>query len=228
MAESKSFKCYHCGLDIDDDRDLIEKKIPLAVKGGTRNYRRKFHLDCYVKYRETMEKTEDRAKEQSEWDMVYELFKEQLGVKKCNTLDKHATMRLLGLRLGKYIPQGQNVRGLSRGYSYTTVLATLKFCNGQIKHALSTRDFADQKHRIDYCMKIVTDNINFIDMKVRQAEKTEQSLDILKPQVVETESLPTYNKKSNGGDKKMQNIMAQFEEELNKEEEMESLEDLFI
>lgn len=227
MSESKVYKCYHCGLDIVNDRDLIEKKIPLAVKNGTRNYRRKFHFKCYEEYRELMDDKSLRQKENTEWDQVYQLFKTQLGVRECNSLDQHAALRLAGLRVGKYIPNGNNVRGISRGYSFETILNTLRFCNSSILHAMSTMSFKNQKHKIDYAMRIVTNNINFIDQKTMEAVKTTKNLEKIPDIDISESSEAKYVKKAKQDNKKVVSAMSKLKE-VSREEEANEFDDLFV
>ena len=77
----KPTKCYHCGREIRDSRDLVEKKIPLHTRSGIRMYRRKFHINCIPKYFENLDTESETMQEQSDWIKCYELFRKLLGIK---------------------------------------------------------------------------------------------------------------------------------------------------
>lgn len=201
MAKKRPYqpaKCYHCGKLIETEQELAEKEIPLAVKGKYQYKRRKFHLDCLKEYVKTMENTKERKTEQSDFDKCYLYFKKTLDIPEDKALDEYAVLRLSGLRLGKFMPNGQNVRGLQRGYSFEVILTTMKFCSLTVNKAFSELSFTDQKHKVNFAMKIYIDNINFIDSKIRKLHKQEQMLEKLQPTQVEHE-LPKYIKKGGLG-----------------------------
>lgn len=181
MAKThKTLKCYYCGGEIEDEvHDLVIKPIPLHTKVGIRNYKRKFHIGCVSKFVSKLDTEKETGNENSDWDKCYQYAKELLNVKTGQNLDQHAINRLLGLRVGQYYPNGNNVRGLKRGYGYETILMTMKFSTGAIKQAFGTMQFKDQKHKIDYAMKIVTNNLNFIQGKIEARDKAIKSLDRL-------------------------------------------------
>lgn len=171
-------KCYYCGLPIEDERELVEKKYPLVCKNGkVRNYRRKFHINCVTKYNESMKIDKQTKQEDNDWDKVYQKFRDLLGYKASGVnLNNHAVLRLRGLRIGKYVPNGENVKNLRRGYSYDTIYKTILFVSDMIRDALNGNYFHDEKHRINYCMKIITENIDFIDNRSRAIERSKKVL----------------------------------------------------
>lgn len=226
----KVVNCYYCGARIKQERDLIEKKIPLAVKGGTRMYRRKFHIECISEYLNTMDVEKETKEENKDWDKCYEFFKGLLDIDEGKKLDQHAVLRILGLRLGTYVPNGTNVRGLKRGYTFDTILNSMKFSAGDIRKSFGTLSFKNQKHKIDYAMKIVTSNINFIDNKMEAKVKAERKLDGTTIVIREEESLPTYSNKSTQSDseKQVQDVLSQFSKQIEKKGELDELESLFV
>lgn len=170
-------KCYHCGKEIVDNRQLVEKKIPLSTKRGIRNYRRVFHIDCVPKYYGNLDTESETRKEQTDWEMCYELFRGLLGVKEDVNLPKHAVMRLQGLRIGQFIPNGQNTRALERGYSFEVILNTMRYSSPAIIDACKNKTFKDETHQINYCMTILISNINFIYKRMKAKERATDRLD---------------------------------------------------
>lgn len=165
-------KCYHCGKEIVDNRQLVEKKIPLSTKRGIRMYRRVLHVDCIPIYFKNVDTETETRKEQDDWELCYELFKKLLGVKEDVNLPRHAVMRLQGLRIGQFIPNGQNTRNLDRGYSFEVILNTMRYSSTAIIDACRTVNFKDESHQINYCMTILISNINFIYKRMKSKEKT--------------------------------------------------------
>ena len=195
-------KCYYCGKELSE-RDMVIKPIPLTIKNGqVRNYKRKFHYECLPKFMAGREDIVERKKEDTDWDRVYKYFKfDVLGIPESNRLPEHAVQRLLGLRVGKYKPNATNTRAIKQGYSFETIYYTLMFCKktGKFDYALTHVDFADEHHRIDYLMKIVVDQIAFINQRVKKKHVAEKQADKIKDEVVheEVQAAP-YKRKGRG------------------------------
>lgn len=175
LSENSVAKCYHCGSKVEE-RQLIKKDVPLHGKDGVRLVERVFHLSCVESYLGNMDEEKVSKEENSWWEKCYEKAKEIMDIPDGVGLDSFFTMRLLGLRVGKYSPKGINVRGISRGYDFETIHYTMMFCTVNISHAFSTMNFKDQKHKIDYAMKIITNNINFISQQVELKRKSDRRL----------------------------------------------------
>lgn len=175
----EAVKCYYCGEMVTNSHDLVIKKVPLATKtGGIRNYKRQLHLDCVSKYNEKLQNVELKQVENSDWDEVYQYFrKEILGMNETVPLPEHATKRLLGLRLGQYMPQGTNTRLLPRGYDFKTILVALKVTRPKLVGYLSTTEFANTKHRIDGIMKFVVSEIPDVAKRMEAHKKSNAKLD---------------------------------------------------
>lgn len=170
-------KCYHCGKLIEDEWDLVEKKIPLTIKTGqTRNYRRKFHAKCVRPFMEEYNPDgEHRLQETSDWDKCAQYFMKICGFEK---IPKYAVNRLLGLYNGSYTQRGMNTRGSHRrGYSYMEIYNTLVFCTIPIQSAVSTVNFKDMEHMINYVIKIVWNNIDEVSRRMKEQEKTNKALE---------------------------------------------------
>lgn len=200
-ATSKKSNCYHCGGVIANETiDLVLKKIPLSTKKGKRMYTRKFHMKCVSEFVDNLEVEKETQEENTEWEMCYEYFKDLLEIPEGKKLDSHAVLRILGTRVGKYIPQGNNVRGISRGYDFETILMAMKFSSMAIKQAFGTMQFKDQKHKIDYAMKIVTNNINFVDSKLESKRRADGKFEAEREDMKPTD-VAEYKKKSGADDK---------------------------
>lgn len=204
--EPKVIKCYHCHGVIERHNDLVEKQIPMATKkGGKRNYRRKFHLQCLHDFLERSDDFELNKKEDSDWDAVYRYFrKEILNQSESIKLNEHTVKRLRGLRIGQYYPSGNNTKILKRGFEYETILIALKVLKAKIHSLIGTQNFKDNKHRIDWIMKIVTNEIDDVQRRVDMKKRSEGQLqsrldndDVYKEKTVST---PEY--KPRGGRKR--------------------------
>ena len=177
-TETQVKNCHHCG-GIVEEIDLIIRPIPQATKHGVELVKRPFHQACLPKYKSIMEYESDTKEENSQWDECYKYFKDLLGIKDGHNLDSFATMRILGLRVGKYTPKGDNLRGIKRGYDFETILMTMKFCSLNIRTAFSTMSFKDQSHKVNYAMKLITDNVNFVAEKLERRRVADRKLDVI-------------------------------------------------
>lgn len=223
-TKSKQLTCYHCGGVIENETtDLVLKKIPLTTKKGKRMYTRKFHVGCVSDFVGNLETEKETQQENQSWDKCYEYFKVLLGIPEGKNLDQHATMRILGLRVGQYIPNGNNVRGLSRGYDFETILTTMKFSSGSIRQSFGTMQFKDQKHKIDYAMKIITGNVNFVFDRLKNKKNAENRMVI--SEIVQDIDLPEYTQKSKkeSGSKKVSSLINKSVAEDDNMEELLSL-----
>jgi hypothetical protein len=174
---NKVQKCYYCGKPIESFDDLVIKKFPMATKAGIRQYNRKLHTDCLLKYSEEVKDAELKRAENDDWEQVYNYFrKEILGLSETQPLDQHTIRRLLGLRLGMYYPQGQNTRILPRGYDFKTILITLKVVKAKVLQYTSKANFVNNKHKIDAIMKIVTGEINDVYKRMETQRKANEKL----------------------------------------------------
>lgn len=182
----KDIKCYYCGHLIENSHDHVIKVVPMATKGGVRNYKRQIHLNCVSKYNEGLENVDMRKQENSDWDLVYKYFrKEILEMEETLPLPEHATKRLLGLRLGQYYPSGNNTRVLPRGYDFKVILLTMKVVNPKMQSYLKTANFSNMKHRIDGAMKFIVAEIPDVNKRVETQRKANAKLD---EEVVKTPS----------------------------------------
>lgn len=173
---NNTVNCYYCGHEVSE-RDVVKKDIPLSTKSGRKDVERIFHLKCVSAYIDGMDFEREEKVEDGWWDKCYKKFKSLIDVPEDKNLEEHAVLRILGLRVGRYVPNGSNVRGLKRGYDYETILYTMMFCTTGISHAMSTMNFKDQSHKIDYAMKIITNNINFMEQQVKAKRKSERRLE---------------------------------------------------
>lgn len=177
--KNKVFKCHYCGRSILNERDLVIKPVPLSTKNGVKNYKRKFHMKCVHDYIDTLDSQVLKQEENSWWEKCYEMARSWLGVSEGQNLDQHFVMRLKGLRVGKYLPNGDNTHIIKRGYSFETIYRTMQLCqgDGSIRKALNEVSFSNQQHKINYLMKIVTSKINFISVKMNANKRAKTKLD---------------------------------------------------
>lgn len=189
--DNKAVKCYYCGKLIEESKDLVIKKVPLRMRNGKlRNYNRKLHIECLLKYVPQLENEQLHTEEHSDWMKVYEYMRSNiLGYNQTVPLDNHTVMRLRGLRLGKYYPNGENVVILPRGFEYTTILIAMKVVNPRIQAYLNTANFVNQKHKIDGIMRFISGEILDVQKRIDIQKKANEKLD-------QEVSQPTFDYKS--------------------------------
>lgn len=186
MKQSSIQKCYYCN-DILEDKDLVIKPFPLVCRNGkVRMYKRKFHMWCLPKYIKSSGSQVVAKQEMSGWDKVYQYFKISiLNLPVGQNLDNHSVERLLGLHVGQFKPNGSNIRGLERGYSWEAILITMQMYKNQILTGFETMKFNNSEHKTNFAMKIITDNINFVKEKLDAATKQREKVDRLSQEIKE-------------------------------------------
>jgi hypothetical protein len=206
--DDEAVECYYCGKLIERANDLVIKKVPMSTKGGVKNYSRKLHLNCVAKYNEGLEDYELRAVENNEWDNVYMYFRNTvLGVDKTfiarEDSQSHMAKRLLGLRLGTYYPSGNNTRILPRGFSFNTILITMKVVNPKIQIYLKTVNFNNFKHKVDGCMRFIVGEILDVQKRIDTQRKANAKLDqdVVQPTFDYKEALRKRKKEQNKSNK---------------------------
>ncbi|MFT8556616.1 MAG: hypothetical protein ABF991_00220 [Liquorilactobacillus hordei] len=193
---SKLKKCYYCNKDLEE-KDLVTKPVPLVCKNGkVRNYNRSFHVDCVKKFVNEHEDMYKRKQENNVWLQVGEYFKMNiLGLDDSDTLPKFAVQRLLGLRTGNFTANGTNTRTIKKGYSFDTILATMKVANIEIQQALKRQNFNDDQHLINFAIFIINKHIASMDKRLRKINKMNEKTEEIK---VEKVQVADYVKKGTG------------------------------
>lgn len=172
-------KCYYCGNAIENFDDLVIKKFPMVVKGGkVKQFNRKLHTDCLMKYKDEVKDGELKTAENKDWDELYQYFRSEiLGLPKTVPLQLHEINRMLGLRIGQYYPSGNNTRILPRGYPFKVILFTLKILKPKLHIYISSGNFANHKHKVDGIMRFVTGEINDVYKRVEAQKKSNAKLE---------------------------------------------------
>lgn len=186
---NKYYECYDCGNKIANLKDMVEKKVVLSV-GKDELITRTFHLNCLLSFQERALDMEFLDKEDSDWDKAYQYFKkEYLKLDDWKEMQGHAVSRLRGLRIGKYYPNGRNVKILKRGYSYDTIYKAMVMARPIAMAKASGVNFADMKHKIDFFMKFITSQIEDVQLRIDKLNKankaTEKASKVNKNVVVE-------------------------------------------
>lgn len=224
IIDKKSYKpkrleCYYCGGALTEE-ELVIKKIPLVTKSGVRNYKRNFHLRCVP---EIISERSDEVKSKNEdyyWDKCYFYAKELMELPDGKDLEQHFVMRIRGARVGKFYPNGTNVKGLKRGYDYETILTTMKFCSGSIRKIVATQSFESTEHKINYIMAIITNNLNFISSKVEANRKMKSKLSKVEFESPEkVDNVAEYVAKGNVKNDKIGNIVEELKKSKNSEDD---------
>ena len=119
-----------------------------------------------------MAKKKMTEEEKKSWETLYFYVKNLLGYDENQALSSTMVLRLKGLLTNKFIENG-NITSTAN-YSYDTILNTFKYCSVDIQKALRTNNFKDETHRFNYILKIVEKNINTVDLKMKNVEKSQE------------------------------------------------------
>lgn len=194
--------CHYCGKPLTGN-DTVTVDVPSKDSPEPTTYLRNFHYECLGKFLKTRNDQQIQAEQQKDWTELCDYFKyEILKLKPGQTIDKHAVMRLLGLRVGRYAPKGDQVRNINRGYDFKTILYTAKYCKPKIERALATKNFGNESdsrnHMINYIMAIIIANINFIQERRDKVEHEQQRAEKLKAEVVQKPAVPELTRPRRG------------------------------
>lgn len=178
VALDKRKPCYHCGKDIEYLTDVTIMKFPVVGNNGKIVQRnRHFHFDCLSEFRKTFYDKEVRIQENDEWKDVADYFKEKLlGLPSGSPIPQHAVMRLLGMRVGKYYPNGDNTRILKRGYSFKVMLIALKVVKVKHMSYIKSQEFKDIGHKINLIMKMLEKEIDLVYLRQIRQNKSNEKL----------------------------------------------------
>jgi hypothetical protein len=114
-------------------------------------------------------------KDKEAWDTLYEYVRTNLlGYDKNQSLSSSMVLRLKGLLVNKFM-ENCNIKDTAH-YSYEVVLNTFKFCAPEILKAFNNNYFKDEMYRFNYMLKIVESHLNTVYMRMRDAEKTKESI----------------------------------------------------
>lgn len=171
----KPIECYYCNKMIENYQDHVKKEIPLHSSGKDRMVARDLHIWCVKDIAVNVETDESDMKRDSYFDKCYELMKKYLDVD--GKLPKHALLRLLGMKLGKFIPNSENVIYRKTDYDFEIIYKAMLFASPKIQHAKKTVKFTDTNHKINYFMTIIASNLDLMAKKVKQQRQAKAKLE---------------------------------------------------
>lgn len=110
------------------------------------------------------------------FDEIYDYFRYKiLEYDEGQSLPSSVVLRLKGMLEGKYM---MNYDIESRAnYSYEVLLNALKYSLVDIHNGFRKNTFADDKHRVNYALKVVEENLNTVYMKMKNIEQAREKLD---------------------------------------------------
>ena len=107
------------------------------------------------------------------WDNLYTYVRKNImGYDDNQALSSAMVLRLKGLLTNKFM-ENKNIESTAN-YSYETILNTFKYSSFDIQKALRTNNFKDEKHKFNYILKIVEQNINTVYVKMKNVEKAKE------------------------------------------------------
>ena len=214
---------------IDTYQEHVQKEIPLQSQGKTLFKLRDLHLNCLPKITENVVVGVDDMKRDSWWDKCYEQMKRYLDIPEDKNLPQFALLRLLGLKVGKFIPRSENVIFRDIGYDFEVIYKTMLMASPKIVYAKKTVKFQDMQHKINYLMTIITSNIDFMASRVDKKRKAEAELAISKDPEVKgiEESLGEVFISEEEKERDKQATQRWLEDQAKREAEEDSVESYF-
>lgn len=168
--------CYHCDKEIMNASEVVFKPISRYGKNGrTSLVNRMFHFKCLNEYIDKATDFDFRASEETDWDKVYQYFRKEY-MQTDQSLETHAVRRLLGLRLGKYYPDGNNTRILDRGYPFSTIYKAMIIAKFKAKAYASKVQFTDYNHRVNTYLKFIASEVVDVQMRLDEVERNNEAL----------------------------------------------------
>jgi len=138
-----------------------------------------------------------------DWDALYNYVKIDILNYQDKKMPKYMTLRLIGLKDGKFYANNKTKKEAS--YDYKLILLTFKLMKGTILNALQNTNIKDEQHKINLIMKIVESEINNVKDRLEAKKKSEEKIEIidLSHQVREQSN---YSKKSKEVNEKLKNL----------------------
>lgn len=133
-------------------------------------------------------------KEIKEWDKLYQYIKKNILQYDDNKkLPKWFVLRLKGLNQGKFCANN-NIKSLGY-YGFDVILLTFKIKKFDILIALKNKDkFKDEKHKINYMMTIIENNINDTYDRLKRLKKSETKGEEI--EINKNDNVADYHKKT--------------------------------
>lgn len=112
------------------------------------------------------------------WEILYEFVRSKvMNYDENQSLSKNMVLRLKGLSNNKFMANN-NIED-SANYSFKVILNTFKYCMPSIQNAISNNSFKDENHKFNYVLKIIDSNLNTVYMKMKNAEKSEDKIEVV-------------------------------------------------
>lgn len=107
----------------------------------------KFEHDNYLSIQNEIDKEKESAK----------LRKQQF-----NELDIYIASEILGYEIGKITPPflKKRIQTLAKSYDYEVIKLCLEYMKKDLHYYLNNKEFEDERHKVNYIMVIVENNIN--------------------------------------------------------------------
>lgn len=138
--------------------------------------------------------------DKKDWDELYNYVKNNvMGYDQNQSLSKMMVLRLKGLLYNKFV-ENNRIEDTAK-YSYKVILNTFKACSMDIQRGLSTKSFTDEMHKFNYVLKIVESNINNIYVRMQQAKKVDEKIEIIDMSIINNKGAEYQRKTMDTSDK---------------------------
>ncbi len=142
-----------------------------------------------------VELTINKNQELKDWDSLYQYVKKEIMKYGDDMkLPKYMVLRLKGLNKGQFI--ANKSQKTYANYSFNIILLTFKACKQDILKYTSQNIFKDEKHRFNYIMTIIENNINEIVLRLDNKKNQEEKIENLKIDNIQDNKSAKYTKKT--------------------------------
>lgn len=166
---------YLCNQNCIDNFLIEQNKCPIC--------KRKIHHTDYIIYNnkyyhsQCYEENKIKLKNNQDWEKLYFFVKKRiLQYPDEIRLSSSQILSLKNLTQEDGTFLQKNKKQNYKGYTYEDIYDTFVMQEHNILNALKTKNFKDEKHKLNYCIAIVKNNINNLIFMKQEKIKTQEQL----------------------------------------------------
>lgn len=167
--------------------DLDKNKGKDSISSVEVLVNRDFHVGCVANMVNSMN-VQTRLENLSDREKCYYKVKEILG--DTHSSDKYIVQRLNGLRTNTFAGKRQNA-SMVDGYTFDIIYKTILISEPRIRSAMKQIKFNGDKHKINFIMSVVRDNLSSVknkDEAIKRQERLNRQNELLLSEIVDKQS----------------------------------------
>lgn len=165
----RSIKCQHC-----KEYELWKERKEKMIDKEECNEDQYYHKDCYPLHLEA------KKYEQEELKIRGQLMDYIIDLHKLKDFPKNIWYAIEDLRNGTQRMHNiiKNQNKMKKGYTYEVILKAYEMSKKKCLYAIQTKNFKSTSSEMIYCLRIVEDNLNSAQKKVRQEKRSEKIIEM--------------------------------------------------